>query len=208
MSKLKLVYVQLQEVHIPYNPDKIRTTDELVLSNLDKLCKVRRVFDGEIKKVFFIIQNRYAADDGCSAFLLLRSSAHTVVRASDYGIDNGYLSNYEDELLIMCHVESEEGVKKIEEIAMVDRVDCVQMGPLDLSASMGYLWDPRQKKVKEVLRTAEKGVLRTMEKGGGAFLSGFAMPHDRPEEMRLRWYHMISRAVDIGLFRSARVEDV
>ncbi|KAJ0561956.1 putative hpcH/HpaI aldolase/citrate lyase domain, pyruvate kinase-like domain superfamily [Helianthus annuus] len=39
----------------------------------------------------------------------------------------------------MCQVESEQGVKKIEEIAMVGGVDCVQMGSLDLSASMGYL---------------------------------------------------------------------
>ncbi|KAI3787548.1 hypothetical protein L1987_42097 [Smallanthus sonchifolius] len=139
----------------------------------------------------------------------VRGSAHTVVRASDYGIDNGYLSSYEDELLIMCQVESEEGVKKIEEIASVDGVDCVQMGPLDLSASMGYLWDPGNKKVKEMLRTAEKGVLKTTGKGGGgAYLSGFAMPHDRPEDMRSRGYHMISGAVDIGLFRSACVEDV
>ncbi|MFS7964656.1 putative protein gravitropic in the light 1 [Helianthus anomalus] len=44
MSELKLAYVQLQEAHIPYDPDKIRTADELVLSNLDKLCKVRRAF--------------------------------------------------------------------------------------------------------------------------------------------------------------------
>ncbi|XP_076914721.1 protein GRAVITROPIC IN THE LIGHT 1-like [Bidens hawaiensis] len=42
MSELKLAYVQLQEAHIPYDPDKIKTADELVLSNLDKLCKVRR----------------------------------------------------------------------------------------------------------------------------------------------------------------------
>nr|XP_043639944.1 2-keto-3-deoxy-L-rhamnonate aldolase-like [Erigeron canadensis] len=140
----------------------------------------------------------------------IRGSAHTVVRASDYGIDNGYLNNYEDELLIMCQVESEEGVKKIEEIAAVDGVDCVQMGPLDLSASMGYLWDPGHKKVKAMMRTAEKGVLKTTEKGGGggAYLSGFAMPHDRPEDMRSRGYHMISGAVDIGMFRSACVEDV
>ncbi|XP_071696350.1 uncharacterized protein [Rutidosis leptorrhynchoides] len=140
----------------------------------------------------------------------VRGSAHTVVRASDYGIDNGYLSNYEDELLIMCQVESEEGVKKIEEIAEVDGVDCVQMGPLDLSASMGYLWDPGHKKVKAMMRTAEKGVLKTTEKGGGggAYLSGFAMPHDGPEDMRSRGYGMISGAVDIGLFRSACVEDV
>ncbi|KAI3806254.1 hypothetical protein L1987_22153 [Smallanthus sonchifolius] len=44
MSELKLAYVQLQEAHIPYDPDKIRTADELVFSNLDKLCKVRRAF--------------------------------------------------------------------------------------------------------------------------------------------------------------------
>ncbi|KAD3640412.1 hypothetical protein E3N88_29635 [Mikania micrantha] len=31
--------------------------------------------------------------------------------------------------------------------------------------------------------------------------SGVAMPHDKPEEMRARGYHMISGAVDVGLFR-------
>ncbi|CAL1401083.1 unnamed protein product [Linum trigynum] len=38
----------------------------------------------------------------------IRGSAHTVVRASDYGIDEGYLSHYEEELLIMCQIENEE----------------------------------------------------------------------------------------------------
>lgn len=147
----------------------------------------------------------------------VRGSAHTVVRASNYGINEGYLSNYEEELLIMCQVESEEGVKKIDEIAAVDGVDCIQMGPLDLSASMGYLWDPGNKKVREVLRSAEKQVLKLKSKakkeegggnGGGAYLSGFAMPHDGPDELRGRGYHMVSGAVDIDLFRRAAVEDV
>lgn len=44
MSELKLAYVQLQEAHIPYDPDKIKAADELVFSNLDGLCKVRRSF--------------------------------------------------------------------------------------------------------------------------------------------------------------------
>ncbi|GJV74643.1 aldehyde-lyase domain-containing protein [Tanacetum coccineum] len=138
----------------------------------------------------------------------IRGAAHSVVRASGYGIDNGYLSNSEDDLLIMCQVESKEGVKKIKEIAAVDGVDCVQMGPLDLSAGMRYLWDPGNKKVKE-MRTAEKGVLKTLGKGkgkdggGGAYLGGFAMPFDTPEDMRPRGYHMISGAVDIAMFRNA-----
>lgn len=139
----------------------------------------------------------------------VRGSAHTVVRASDYGIDEGYLTNYEEELLIMCQVECADGVKKIDEIAAVEGVDCIQMGPLDLSASLGYLWDPGHKKVKEVLRAAEKAVLETNPgEGKGAYLSGFAMPHDKPENLKQRGYHMVSGAVDIGLFRTAAVEDV
>lgn len=134
----------------------------------------------------------------------VRGSAHTIVRASGYGINEGYLSNYEEELLIMCQVESEDGVKKTEEIASVDGVDCIQMGPLDLSASMGYLWDPGNKKVREVMRGAEKAVL----KGGGSYLSGFVMPHDGAEELRRRGYHMVAGAADVGLFRNAAVEDV
>lgn len=138
----------------------------------------------------------------------IRGSAHTVVRASSYGIDEGYLSNYEDQLLIMCQVESEEGVKRAEEIAAVEGVDCIQMGPLDLSASLGYLWDPGNKKVRNALKVAEKSVLGTDPLVDGAYLSGFAMPHDGPLDLRTRGYHMVSGAVDVGLFRSAAVEDV
>ncbi|KZV45953.1 hypothetical protein F511_10643 [Dorcoceras hygrometricum] len=134
----------------------------------------------------------------------VRGSAHPIVRASGYGINEGYLSNYEEDLLIMCQVESEDGAKKIDEIAAVDGVDCIQMGPLDLSASMGYLWDPGHKKVKEVMRGAEKATL----KAGKAYLSGFAMPHDGAEELQRRGYHMVAGAADVGLFRSAAVEDV
>lgn len=108
----------------------------------------------------------------------------------------------------MCQVESEDGVKKIEEIAEVDGVDCIQMGPLDLSASLGYLWDPGHKKVREVIRVAEKAVLGTKGGKGRAYLAGFAMPHDSPDNLRTRGYNMVSGAVDIGLFRSAAVEDV
>ena len=46
--------------------------------------------------------------------------AHTIVKASNYRIDEGYLTNYEDDLLIMCQVESVECVKHVDEIAAVD----------------------------------------------------------------------------------------
>ncbi|GMH29775.1 hypothetical protein Nepgr_031618 [Nepenthes gracilis] len=148
----------------------------------------------------------------------VRGAAHPIVRASGYGIDAGYLGNFEENLLIMCQVESVEAVEKIEEIAAVEGVDCIQMGPLDLSASMGYLWDPGNKKVREMIRAAETAILRPPNNKNGssggsggdgrAYLSGFAMPFDTPRDLKARGYHMVSGAVDVGLFSNAAIENV
>ncbi|XP_014520042.1 uncharacterized protein LOC106777051 [Vigna radiata var. radiata] len=139
-----------------------------------------------------------------------RGAAHPIVRASKYGLDDGYIGNYLDELLIMCQVESKEGVANAGEIAAVDGVDCVQMGPLDLSASLGYLWDPGNKRVREALSEAERKVLESRNDSveSGAYLAGFATAFDGARDLRSRGYHMVSGAVDIGLFRSAAAEDV
>uniref|UniRef100_A0A7C9DDC8 HpcH/HpaI aldolase/citrate lyase domain-containing protein n=2 Tax=Opuntia streptacantha TaxID=393608 RepID=A0A7C9DDC8_OPUST len=142
----------------------------------------------------------------------VRGAAHPIIRASGYGIESGYLNSVEEDLLIMCQVESEDAAEKAADIAAVEGVDCIQMGPLDLSASMGYLWDPGNKKVREMMRKIEKDVIDSLDKGKnkgkGAYLSGFAMPHDSPEQLKARGYHMVSGAVDVALFRSAAVEDV
>ncbi|XP_022761981.1 uncharacterized protein LOC111307908 [Durio zibethinus] len=134
----------------------------------------------------------------------IRGAAHPIVRASKYGLDDDYLAKCESELLIMCQVESEKAVKRSGEIAAVDGVDCVMIGPLDLSASMGYLIDPGNEKVKDIMKVAEEAVLA----GDGAYLAGFSMPHDPPNEMRKRGYHKICGGVDLALFRNAALEDV
>ncbi|KAI6701954.1 hypothetical protein NL676_011090 [Syzygium grande] len=65
-----------------------------------------------------------------------------------------------------------------EQMAAVNGVDCIQMGPLDLSASTGYLWDPGSKKF------------------------------DPLDDLRKRGYHMVSGAVGVGPFCDATVEDM
>ncbi|KAJ3692730.1 hypothetical protein LUZ60_011825 [Juncus effusus] len=137
----------------------------------------------------------------------VRGSAHSIVRASAYGFDDAYLSHCEEDLLIMCQAETVTSLKQVEAIAAVEGVDAVQMGPTDLSASMGYLWDPGHKKVRETLKEAERRVLG-MKKEGGAYLAGFAMPHDPPDQLKMRGYHMVSGASDVSMFGKAAVEDV
>nr|CAB3457664.1 unnamed protein product [Digitaria exilis] len=145
----------------------------------------------------------------------VRGAAHPIVRASAYGLDDSYLSRCEDDTLIICQVETAAGIAEVDAIAAVDGVDVVQMGPLDLSASMGYLWDAGNRKVRAALREAERKVLEARKKvaaaasdGNAAYLGGFAMQNDPPEQLKLRGYHMVAGAVDIAMFRKAALDDV
>ena len=98
-----------------------------------------------------------------------------------------------------------EAVKNVKDIAAVEGVDCVMIGPLDLSVNMGWLREPVNEKVKEVMRVAEKTVFDSESK---TYLAGFAMPNDGPDELKRRGYHMVCGNVDVALFKSAAVEDV
>ncbi|KAL5670570.1 hypothetical protein ACJX0J_022791, partial [Zea mays] len=102
----------------------------------------------------------------------VRGAAHPIVRASAYGFDDSYLSRCEDDTLVICQVETATAIAKIDANATVDGVDVVQMGPLDLSASMGYLWDLGNRKVRATLREAERKVLEAKKKKKAAAASG------------------------------------
>ena len=62
------------------------------------------------------------------------------VRAADYG-QRGALGEYvrtaNDETLVIVHVESAHAVDRVDEIAAIDGVDVVFLGPTDLSNSLG-----------------------------------------------------------------------
>ncbi|GKF31615.1 aldehyde-lyase domain-containing protein, partial [Tanacetum coccineum] len=83
------------------------------------------------------------------------------------------------------------GIKNIEEIAVVDGVDCVHMGPTDLCTIMGYLRHRGNKEVKETMTTTENGVLKTTMKGkdkdggGGAYFGVIATPFE------VDWYYSL-----------------
>lgn len=105
-------------------------------------------------------------------------------------------------------IESEESVKNVNEIVAVDGMDCVMMGPRDLSASLGLLHDRGNPKVKSVMRMTEKAVLAFDPAKGGAYLAGIATAQDKAVDLRSRGYYMILGATDLPLFKKAVVDDV
>ena len=55
-------------------------------------------------------------------------------------------------------MESQEAAKNIAEIAAVEGVDCMQMGPLNLSSDMGLLRVPNDERPTEMLRCAPSDI--------------------------------------------------
>lgn len=61
-------------------------------------------------------------------------------RAAAYGQEMGsYLATANDEIVTVCQIESERGLANVADIAAVDQLDALFVGPADLSAALGCL---------------------------------------------------------------------
>ncbi len=64
-----------------------------------------------------------------------------MTRATRYGRVENYHATASDQLCLIVQIESQAGVNALEDIASVDGVDGVFIGPADLSASLGHPGD-------------------------------------------------------------------
>lgn len=69
----------------------------------------------------------------------VRGVGSALARASRWGAVDGYLGRAEDTVSLTVQIESSTAVENAAEIAAVDGVDAVFVGPSDLAASMGML---------------------------------------------------------------------
>lgn len=75
-------------------------------------------------------------------------------RASRFGRVPDYLRNANEGLCLIVQLETLAAIARLEEIAAVDGVDALFIGPGDLSATMGHLGQPDHPKVQEVIADA------------------------------------------------------
>ena len=72
-------------------------------------------------------------------------------RANRYGRIPGYHKRAHEEMCVLVQVETRTAVSRIEEIAKVEGVDGIFIGPSDLAADLGHLGDPRHAEVQEMI---------------------------------------------------------
>ena len=74
-------------------------------------------------------------------------------RAALYGLETQeYLKRIDKELLIVIQIETKKAVENINDILSVKGIDATLVGPMDLSASYGFLGQPNHPKVKEIIK--------------------------------------------------------
>jgi len=81
-------------------------------------------------------------------------------RASRYGAVSNYLNGAAAELCVVLQIETAEAVANLDEIAKVPGVDCIFVGPSDLSASLGHLGNTDHPDIQNALASAATACAR------------------------------------------------
>jgi 2-dehydro-3-deoxyglucarate aldolase/4-hydroxy-2-oxoheptanedioate aldolase len=113
-----------------------------------------------------------------------------------------YFDKANDDIVVIVAIETPGGVENIDQIAAVEGVDGIFIGPSDLSTSMGYLVNPSAPAVREAIKTIEEAVFKTDK-----FLSTIASDVQAAVKLFARGYGLVYTMSDaLALSRRATAE--
>lgn len=95
----------------------------------------------------------------------VRGVGAALARASRFNRISDYLETADGEICLLLQIESRKGLASLDDIASVDGVDGVFIGPADLAADMGYLGKPG---APEVQAEVERALTRIQSHGKAA----------------------------------------
>jgi 2-dehydro-3-deoxyglucarate aldolase len=118
--------------------------------------EIKRLLDAGFYN--FLIPFVQSADEARSAVAATRYPPQGVrgvsvsQRSNRYGSVRDYLEHVNDNICVIVQIESRAGLEAAGEIAAVDGVDCVFVGPSDLAAGLGHLGDPNHPDVQAAMK--------------------------------------------------------
>lgn len=105
-----------------------------------------------------------------------------------------YVTTADEEILILVQIETREAVENLENILSVDGIDGVFIGPMDLSASLGYLGRPFEPEVQETIdRIFEAG------RRAGVITGIYGMNLEDVERRLKQGFQFVCVGSDLGL---------
>jgi 4-hydroxy-2-oxoheptanedioate aldolase len=133
-----------------------------------------------------------------------RGAAPGTIRASSFGAEaNLYARTASENTLVICQIETVEGVQNADAIAAVEGVDMIFIGPYDLSASAGLMGEMDHPDVLALIEKAEAAA-----RAAGKPLGSILRPGVSLKEVYDRGYQLISTGSDSSRLRAACLSDV
>ncbi len=128
-----------------------------------------------------------------------RGAGFGAARLATYGRETeAYRAEFEQKIMIICQIETAEAVQNIEEIAAVDGVDMLFIGPYDLSGSIGKLGDFEDPEVKAQFENARDRIKAT-----GKWLGCISSAKEGTNQMYKDGFDFILSGSDVSLMKSA-----
>lgn len=96
----------------------------------------------------------------------IRGVGSALARASRWNSIPGYLDFADEQMCLLVQIENLEGLANLDEIAAVEGVDGVFIGPADLSASMGHRGNPGHPEVQAAIEDAIGRIVQSGKAAG------------------------------------------
>jgi 2-dehydro-3-deoxyglucarate aldolase/4-hydroxy-2-oxoheptanedioate aldolase len=177
----------------------------LVRTPWNDFVAIKRILDTGAQGVLIpYVNNRAEAEDAVRACKYPLEGIRGVAgspRAAGYGQNIGnYLQRTNDQIFIMIAVETPDALANLDEILLVDDLDGVFIGPMDLASSMGYFGDPSQAEVQVAIREVETKVLEA-----GKVLATTTGTWEQAKQLYARGYQMLMLMADgVSLAKQAK----
>jgi 2-dehydro-3-deoxyglucarate aldolase/4-hydroxy-2-oxoheptanedioate aldolase len=124
-----------------------------------------------------------------------------IARAQGYGENfQGYIQDANQSTVVILQIEHQDGIDNIDSILSVSGIDCLFIGPYDLSASMEKIGQVSDPEVQQAIRYVEKRAKRV-----GMPLGIFCASVEAARPFVQRGYSLFAIGIDIMLIsRSAK----
>ncbi|RST49410.1 HpcH/HpaI aldolase family protein [Variovorax sp. MHTC-1] len=164
---------QLQAVAAAVPMDATRRTSAVVRPDWNDTVLIKRYLDiGAQSLLLPFVQNAAEAQTAVRATRYAPQGVRGMggsVRAANFGRIRDYVKGAQEELCVLVQVETREALDHLEEIAAVDGIDGVFIGPADLSASLGHPGEPNHPEVRSAIDDAIR-CIRALGKAPGILM--------------------------------------